>query len=163
MTPQPEIISDADAEIIVIARFESPVSIRKIQIIGGGDESNYPSLLKVNNDFDDQYDDDDNIIITTIIITSSIIIFIPLSIISMIFLQCYVNHENIDFSNIESLNIDQQFVLQLNQDGLSELITVLRPFTNIQSIIFYFPTNHGDTNTTIIRYIGLQGELKSID
>ena len=60
MNPQPEIISDADAEIIVIARFESPVSIRKIQIIGGGDESNYPSLLKVNNDFedDDGHDDD---------------------------------------------------------------------------------------------------------
>jgi hypothetical protein len=60
MTPQPEIISDADAEIIVIARFESPVSIRKIQIIGGGDESNYPSLLKVNNDDVAATDDDDD-------------------------------------------------------------------------------------------------------
>ena len=44
---KPEIISDADSEIIVIARFESPVSIRKIQIIGGGDEINHPSVLKV--------------------------------------------------------------------------------------------------------------------
>jgi len=48
LSPQPEIISDVDAEIIVIARFESPVSIRKIQVIGGGDEANYPKLLKVS-------------------------------------------------------------------------------------------------------------------
>ena len=40
------ITSDADEEIIVIARFTSPVHIRKIMVIGCGDESQHPSLLK---------------------------------------------------------------------------------------------------------------------
>jgi hypothetical protein len=40
------ITSDADEEIIVIARFTSPVHIRKIMVIGGGEESQHPSLLK---------------------------------------------------------------------------------------------------------------------
>ena len=43
---QPEIISDADAEIIVIARFTSPVHIRKLMIIGGGEGVHHPSMLK---------------------------------------------------------------------------------------------------------------------
>jgi len=42
----PMIISDADEEILVLVRFTSPVHIRKIMIIGNGDESQHPSLLK---------------------------------------------------------------------------------------------------------------------
>jgi hypothetical protein len=44
----PEIISDADEEIIVVIRFTSPVHIRKLMVIGGGgeDTSHYPSSMK---------------------------------------------------------------------------------------------------------------------
>lgn len=45
---EPVIISDADQEIIVIARFTSPVCIRRLMVIGGGNSSgeNHPSRLK---------------------------------------------------------------------------------------------------------------------
>ena len=44
----PEIISDADEEIIVIVRFTSPVHIRKLMVIGSGadDGAHYPSAMK---------------------------------------------------------------------------------------------------------------------
>lgn len=46
MNSTPEIYSDADNEIIIIIRFISPVHIRKIMIIGGGETLHHPSLLK---------------------------------------------------------------------------------------------------------------------
>lgn len=114
----PEILSDADEEIIIVVRFTSPVHVRKIMVIGGGGDNftHYPSNLK-----------------------------------------CYVNHEDIDFTNISSFHPTQEFNLQINNDGTIELITVLQQFTNLTSITLYFPTNHG-AGSTIIKYIGLQGE-----
>eukprot|EP01035_Chromulina_nebulosa_P025713 gene25713-33577_t len=53
LTPFPVIISDADCEIIVIARFTSPVHIRKIMVIGGGNnDANHPSFMKCFADND---------------------------------------------------------------------------------------------------------------
>jgi hypothetical protein len=47
LADEPELISDADEEIIVIVRFTSPVHIRKIMVIGGGsDETRHPASLK---------------------------------------------------------------------------------------------------------------------
>jgi len=45
----PEIVSDADEEIIVIIKFTSPVHIRKFMVIGSGlaDKSQYPNKMKV--------------------------------------------------------------------------------------------------------------------
>lgn len=114
---EPIVISDADAEIIIIARFTNPVSIRKIMVIGGGDDAFHPSVLK-----------------------------------------CYVNKETIDFSNIEEMNPVQVFSLPINSQGTAEMITSLQPFTNIMTVAFYFPSNHGQVDTTMIKYIGLQGE-----
>jgi hypothetical protein len=42
----PHLISDADAEVIVIARFTSPVQIRKILVVGGGAEAHHPRELR---------------------------------------------------------------------------------------------------------------------
>ena len=117
LNPQPELISDADAEIIVVARFTSPVHIRKLMVIGGQEEGHHPATLK-----------------------------------------CYVNHENVDFSSVEALNHAQLFNLPINEEGFVEFTTVLQPFTNVQTIAFYFPNNHGDEETTVIKYIGMQGE-----
>jgi hypothetical protein len=117
LTPEPKIISDADAEIIVIARFSSPVHVRKIIIIGGGENYQHPSFVK-----------------------------------------CYVNQENVDFNNIEELNPVQQFTLPVNEEGSIELTTVIHSFTNVNVLSLYFPSNHGEQDTTVIQYIGLQGE-----
>ena len=116
LTEQPEIISDADPELLVVVRFTSPVHIRKIMIIGGGIPENHPSSLK-----------------------------------------CYVNHENIDFTNLEALRPAQEFRLPVNEEGTVELTTVLRQFTNVTTMAFFFPTNYGDENT-VIKYIGMQGD-----
>lgn len=114
---QPELISDADGEIIVIARFTSPVHVRKIIVIGGRGEEHHPRLLR-----------------------------------------CYCNQENVDFTSIGALNHSQEFVLPVNNEGHVEFKTAVHPFTNLTTLAFYFPANHGDVDTTVIRYIGMQGE-----
>ena len=113
---EPSIKSDADEEIIVIARFVSPVHIRKIMIIGGDSAEEHPRYMK-----------------------------------------CYVNHDNIDFTNIGSVNSAQDFDLPRNENGTVELITQIHPFTNVNIVTFYFPSNYGSESTSI-RYIGMQGE-----
>lgn len=117
LVPEPELISDADAEIIVIARFTSPVHVRKIMVIGGGEDGQHPSTLR-----------------------------------------CYANHEDVDFTSVSALNPAQRFDLPINKEGFVELTTVLQPFTNLTTLAFYFPSNHGDSETTVIQYIGMQGE-----
>jgi hypothetical protein len=117
LTEQPEIISESDPEILVIANFTSPVHIRKIMVIGGGRAAMHPSRLR-----------------------------------------CYVNRENVDFTNVEDTRADQEFTLPVNEQGTVELITApVHRFSNVSSIAFYFPANHDDA-TTVIKYIGLQGE-----
>lgn len=117
LSPTPVAVSDADAEIIFILRFISPVHIRKIMIVGGGNVDNHPSQLK-----------------------------------------CYVNQDIVDFSNISTLNPVQEFNLHPNEEGTIELITVIRPFTNVSTLVLYFPQNFGEIDQTRIQYIGLQGE-----
>lgn len=79
--PLPEVISDADEDFIVRAIFTSPVHIRKIMVIGGGEHSQHPSQL-----------------------------------------QCFVNHDDIDFTNVSFYNPIQQYNLLINEEGITELI-----------------------------------------
>lgn len=112
------IVSDADPEVIVIARFISPVHVRKIMIVGGGTDVGYhPSQL-----------------------------------------MCYVNQDNFDFNSVDQIHPNQTFSLEINSMGSVELVTTVHSFTNITSLIFYFPANHGNSDRTVIRYIGMQGE-----
>lgn len=97
-------------------RFTSPVHLRKIMIIGGGENSQHPSTLK-----------------------------------------CYPNKEAIDFANVGEFIAAQEFNLPVNQAGTVEFSTVIAPFTNVTSLTFYFPTNHGH-ECTVLKYIGMQGE-----
>lgn len=113
---EPTIFSDGDEEIMIICKFVSPVHIRKIMVIGGGEEAQHPSLMK-----------------------------------------CYVNHDNLDFTNIESVRMAQQFELGINTAGTAELYPPVHQFTNVSTLVLYFPTNHGH-EITGIKYIGLQGE-----
>lgn len=44
-------MSDSDEELLIKVFFVSPVHIRKIMVIGGGDEEQHPSHLKVRKWF----------------------------------------------------------------------------------------------------------------
>ena len=63
----------------------------------------------------------------------------------------------IDFTNVSEFRAAQDFTLPINKAGNIEFTTVIAPFTNITSLAFYFPTNHGH-ESTVIKYIGMQGE-----
>jgi hypothetical protein len=71
--------------------------------------------------------------------------------------KCYPNKEMMDFTNVGSFRAAQEFNLPINSEGTVELKTVIAPFTNITSLAFYFPANHGNAST-VIKYIGMQGE-----
>lgn len=73
-------------------------------------------------------------------------------------LRCFVNRSHVDFTEINDIQPTQIFAVPINMDGNAELITAVHPFTNIQSLALYFPSNHGDEDATSIKYIGLQGE-----
>ncbi len=117
LSETPAVISDADPELLVIARFTSPVNVRKIMVIGGGAPEQHPCHMK-----------------------------------------CFVNHEDIDFTNIETIRPSQQFNLPLNEEGLAEITTSLHAFTNVSTLAFYFPMNFGGNPNTVLKYIGLQGD-----
>lgn len=114
----PMIKSDTDEEIIVTIRFTSPCHMRKLMIIGGGEEESHPKTVK-----------------------------------------CYVNHEGIDFSNVEDFTPAHVFSnLGINTPGTVELFaTPASKFTNIDVLTFYISENHGG-DATIVQYIGMQGE-----
>lgn len=44
---EPSIISDSDAEVIIVARFISPCHIRKFMVIGGSTQEHHPKQMKV--------------------------------------------------------------------------------------------------------------------
>ena len=117
LNPTPEIISDADEELIVTVVFTSPCHIRKFMVIGGGNINQHPSVMK-----------------------------------------CFVNVDHIDFTNVSTYNPTQQFPLPVNSDGSVEIYTSTHLFKNVTSLTFHFPTNHGEIDQTIIKYIGMQGE-----
>ena len=120
LSENPVIISDADAEIIIIARFVSPVHIRKFMVIGNGENQHHPNRM-----------------------------------------NCYVNHEGIDFTNISAYRIAESFNIPVNTEGTHELlISTPQNFNNITCLTIHFPSNHSNDEdvSTIIKYIGLQGE-----
>jgi hypothetical protein len=114
---EPTIFSDGDEEIIIVAKFISPVHIRKMLIMGGGEPGQHPNRVK-----------------------------------------CYVNQENLDFTNIESVRVAEAFELGIDMDGTAELYPPVLQFTNVNTLVLYFPSNHGGGDVTGIKYIGLQGE-----
>lgn len=46
LDPEPRLVSDADAEMMIRVTFASPVHIRRIMVIGGGDQASHPAKLK---------------------------------------------------------------------------------------------------------------------
>ena len=73
--------------------------------------------------------------------------------------KCYINKPDIDFSGLEGYLPVQEFELPVNQDGTLELFTApAREWTNVYSVAFFFPSNHGGGDVTTLSYIGMQGE-----
>ena len=72
-------------------------------------------------------------------------------------LKCFVNRDGIDFTEVGDLSPTQTFSLPVNTNGSVELVTAVHPFTGVNSLAFYFPSNYGDASTAI-QYIGMQGE-----
>jgi|TARA_B110000208_G_scaffold168438_1_gene208589 hypothetical protein len=75
-------------------------------------------------------------------------------------LRCYVNPVVADFSSLEEMRPTQAWTsLAVNTTGEAELITSpTTAFNNVVSIAFFFSANHGDEESTALRYIGMQGE-----
>jgi hypothetical protein len=46
LSENPCLVSDADAEVIVLLTFVSPVSVRKIMVIGGGEGPDHPAQMR---------------------------------------------------------------------------------------------------------------------
>lgn len=72
-------------------------------------------------------------------------------------LRCYVNQDEIDFSSVNDMTATQEFELTVNTSGHAELMTHVSAFTNVTTLALYFPANHGDVPSTLLRYVGLQG------
>lgn len=118
LNPEPFVLSDADSEVIFICVFTSPVTVRKIMVIGAGEDAgNRPICVRL-----------------------------------------FPNRADLDFNNAEDTTPAQEFDLPINAVGTAEMLTNLPRFSNITSLALYFTGNYGDTTTTAIQYIGLQGD-----
>jgi hypothetical protein len=74
-------------------------------------------------------------------------------------LRCFVNRgENFDFASLNDVEPTQEFDLAVNASCSNEFLTRISAFTNVTTLALYFPANHGDTPSTLLRYVGLQGE-----
>ena len=112
------LVSDGDEELLVKVTFAAPVSLRRLMVIGGGDEAHHPSRVKV-----------------------------------------YVNQESLDFQSLEDVRPTYESTLPANPTG--EAYVAVHPtsaFTNITTVAFFFPSNHGDEDETKLQYVGMQGD-----
>ena len=73
-------------------------------------------------------------------------------------MKCFVNVENIDFTNISNYTPVEEFNVDVNADGTREILVanVLR-FNTITTLTLYINSNHGNVDN-VIKYIGMQGE-----
>jgi len=74
-------------------------------------------------------------------------------------IKAYVNKETVDFDSIADLKPAQIFSdLVVNSEGTVEtMIPNVRTFTNVSSLVLYITANRG-AETTMLRYVGMQGE-----
>jgi len=74
-------------------------------------------------------------------------------------LRCFVNRgEEFDFDSVNDVEATQDFDLAVNANGGAELLTRISNFRNVTTLALYFPANRGGSPSTLLRYVGLQGE-----
>jgi hypothetical protein len=74
-------------------------------------------------------------------------------------IKAFVNNTDIDFDNVSDIKPVQTFTnLALNKEGIQEELTSpTRAYNNCNILVLYITANHG-SETTMIKYIGMQGE-----
>ena len=73
--------------------------------------------------------------------------------------KVYVGKEDLDFQSLE--DVRPTFESSLPQNPTGEAFVHVHPpgaFTNVTSLAFFFPGNHGEGDETSLQYIGMQGD-----
>ena len=73
--------------------------------------------------------------------------------------KVYVGKEDLDFQSLE--DVRPTFESTLPQNPTGEAFVHVHPpgaFTNVTSLAFFFPGNHGEGDETSLQYIGMQGD-----
>jgi PITH domain len=75
-------------------------------------------------------------------------------------LSCrFVNREDIDFSSAAEVPGVQTLECVADSEGIEvDYPTKINKMQNVSSITLYVSGNHGDTDTTIITFLGFKGE-----
>ncbi len=77
-------------------------------------------------------------------------------------MKAFINREDIDFDNVESMEATQEWeLIRLEREEMPEYPTKLTKFFNVRSLTLYFPENFG-AETTRITYVGLKGEYTMV-
>ncbi|KAF2077700.1 hypothetical protein CYY_001017 [Polysphondylium violaceum] len=71
-------------------------------------------------------------------------------------MKAYVNKDNIDFGNVESITPTQEWILHTDLEGTISYNVKPTKFNNINLLTLYFPANFG-APTTKIFFIALKG------
>jgi hypothetical protein len=75
--------------------------------------------------------------------------------------KIFTNREDIDFDNCNDLPATQEFELAEDLQGRCFYRLNARAFSNITSVTFYFPSNHG-SDTTTIYYMDIRGDFMQL-
>ena len=74
--------------------------------------------------------------------------------------KCFINRDDIDFTNVESFKkaVVQEFELPYDKKGEIDHPTKMTKFSSCTSLTLFFDENHG-AQTTKIYWIGLKGDF----
>jgi len=76
-------------------------------------------------------------------------------------LKVYINREDIDFDNVETMSPVQEWDLQEDPSGLLNYPTRYAKFGNVSHLTLFFPSNFGN-DVSRIYYVGLTGEATQL-
>jgi hypothetical protein len=72
-------------------------------------------------------------------------------------MKLFRNRDDIDLDNCEDVKPDQEFDVAYDRDGTHDYLVRASKFQNVNTLVIYFPGNHGAENTRV-NYIGIKGE-----
>jgi len=123
--------SDSDGEILLRLWFASPVSVRKIMLIGG--RLPFSESSPMPPDVAD-------------------LATHPRE------LRAYAGRDDVDFASLDDIQPTQRWDLTPNLTGEGFVPVRQAPFTNISSLTLYIKADGGSEEECVVRYLGLQGE-----
>jgi hypothetical protein len=72
-------------------------------------------------------------------------------------MKLFRNRDDIDLDNCEDVKPDQDFEVAYDKNGTFDYMLRASKFQNVNTLVIYFPANHGAENTRV-NYIGIKGE-----